>query len=103
MQLWEYGVSWVSEVMSMTNSSENSFNGRIPLTNVTGETLDTSKYLDFGFYAKVLFKDNSDKYLSEPGRWLGIPHWTGKLMCYHIINQTGNVIFRYTVQWVTNL
>ena len=30
-QLWEYGVSWISEVMSMTHSSENSVNGGINL------------------------------------------------------------------------
>ena len=67
-QLWDYGVSWVSEVMSMTHSSANSVNGGIPLTKVTGETVDTSEYLDFGFYEKFWFKDNFGISNSEPGR-----------------------------------
>ena len=40
---------------------------------------------------------------SEPGRWLGIPHWTGRLICYHIITQTGKGISRSMVQRVTNI
>ena len=102
-KLWNYGVSWVSEVMSMTHSSEKSVNGGIPLRNVTGETVDISKYLDFGFYEKFWFKDNSGLSPSEPGRWLGISHQTGRLMCYHILAQTGKVISRSIVQRVTNL
>ena len=52
-QLWNYGVRWVLEVMSMTHSSENSVNEGIPLTNMTSKTVDISEYLDFGFYEKV--------------------------------------------------
>ena len=53
MQLRDYGISWVSEVMSMNHSSENSANGGIPLTNVNVKTVDISEYLDFGFYDKL--------------------------------------------------
>ena len=49
-KLFYYGLSWVSEVISMTHSSENSVNGAILLTNMTSDTVDVSKYLDFGFY-----------------------------------------------------
>ena len=84
-QLWDYGISSVPEVMSMTYSSANSVNGGIPLTHVTGETVDKSEYLEFGFYDKVWFKDNVGISPSEPGRWLGISHRTGRLMCYHIL------------------
>ena len=48
-QLWYYVKIWVSEVMSMTHSPENSVNGGIPLKNVTGDTVDISKYLDSSF------------------------------------------------------
>ena len=84
-QLWYYGISWVSEVMTMTHSSENSVYGGIPQTSVTGETVDISKYLDFGLFEKVWFKDNDGLSPSEPDMWLGISHWTGRLMCYHIL------------------
>ena len=65
--------------------------------NVTSKTVDISKYLDFGFYEKVRFKDNSGLSLSALVRWLGISHRTGRLMCYHILTQTGKVIPRSTV------
>ena len=91
-KLWDYGVSWISEVMSMTRSSENGTNVGIPLTNMIGENVDISKYLDFGFYEKLWLKDNVGISPSEPGRWLGISHCTGALMCYHIITQTQRYI-----------
>ena len=102
-KLWDYGVSWVSEVMTMTHSSENSVNGGITLTNVTGKTVGIPKYLDSGLYDKVWFKDNYGLYPIEPGWWLGISHRTGTLMCYHILTNTGKVISRSTVQRVTNI
>ena len=102
-QLWDYGVSWVSEVMSIICYSENIFNGGIPLTNVTGKTVDISEYLDSGFYDKFWFKDTSGISPSEYGRWLGISHRTGRLVCYHILTQTGKVISRYTVHRITNI
>ena len=102
-QLWDYGISWVSEVTPMTHSPQNSVNGGIPLTNVTGETVDIFEYFDFGFYDKLWFKDNSGLSPGEPGRWLGVSHRTGGLMCYHLITQTGKVISIFTVQRVTNL
>ena len=52
-KLCEYVVSWVSEVVSMTHSSENSANGEILLTNVTINTVNISEYLDFDFHEKV--------------------------------------------------
>ena len=53
--------------MSMTNSSPNSVNGGILLKNVTNDTVDIDKYLEFGFYKNVWFKDNAGLYHSEPG------------------------------------
>ena len=45
-KLWEYIVSWVSEVMPIHCSSESSVNEGISLTNVTSNTVDISEYLD---------------------------------------------------------
>ena len=71
--------------------------------NVTSETFDKSKYLDFGFYEKFWFKNNAGLSISEPGRLLGISHQKWRLMCYNIFTQTGKVISRSIVQRVTNL
>ena len=90
-------------MVSITHSSSNSVNGGIILTNVTGETVDLSKYLEFGLYEKFWFKDNAGLSPSEPGSCLGISHLTTRFMCYHILTQVEKVIPRSTVQRVTNL
>eukprot|EP00957_Ditylum_brightwellii_P149605 11392259-Ditylum_brightwellii.AAC.1 len=89
--------------MSMTHSSASGLGGCIPLTKVTCETVDISEYLDFDFYDKVWCKDSAGLSPQESGRWLGVSHHTGRLMCYHILTQRGTVVSRSTVQWVTNL
>ena len=101
--LWDYGLIWISETMSITHTSAGGLNGCIPITQVTGETADISEYLDFGFYDEVWYKDNAGTSPYEPGRWLGVSHRTGRLMCYHILTQKGTVLSRSTVQRVTNL
>ena len=102
-ELWDYGLRWMSETMSLSHTSAGTLNGHIPLTQVTGETADISEYLDFGFYDEVWFKDNAGTEPFEPGRWLGVSDRTGNLMCYHVLNQRGVVVSRSTVQRVTNL
>ena len=103
-RLWDYGMSWCSEIMSMTHSSAGNFNqSGIPREGVTGETEDISEYLDFGFYDEVWYKDNGGLSPQQPGRWLGVSHRTGRLMCYHILTQKATVVSRSTVQRVTNL
>ena len=70
--LWDFGISWVSEVMSRTYSAAGNLHGAIPITNVTGETEDISEYIDFGFYDKVWYKDNAGLDPAQAGRWLGV-------------------------------
>ena len=100
---WDYGVIWFSEIMSLTYSAAGPLNPGFPRERITGETEDISEYLDFGFYDQVWYKDNSGLSEEKPGRWLGVSHNTGRLMCYHILMQTGSVISRSTVQRVTSL
>ena len=102
-ELWDYGMRWVSETMALTYTTAGSLRGQVPLTNVTGETADISEYLDFGFYDEIWYKDNAGASKFEPGRWLGVSERTGRLMCYHILTQTGSVVSRSTVQRVTEL
>ena len=70
---------------------------------MTGETPDISEYLDFGFYDKVLYSDNAGMGPRLPGRWLGVSHRTGNLMCYSILTKSGHVVSRSTVQPLTEL
>ena len=101
-RLWDYSMKWVSEIMSMTYTSAGGLND-IPMSSVTGDTVDISEYLDFGFYDQVWYIDNAGLGPRKPGRWLGVSHRVGLLMCYYILTQTGQVISRSSVQRVTNL
>ena len=58
-RLWDYGMRWVTDVMSITHTSAGDLNGCIPLSRVTGETVDISEFLDFGFYDRVWYKGNA--------------------------------------------
>ena len=82
---------------------ENSANGGITLTNVTGNTVDILEYLVFGLYNKAWFKDNDGIPPSETVRWSCISHLTGRLMCYNILTQTVKVISRSTLHQGTNI
>ena len=90
--------------MSMTNICSRSIGERIvPMTHITGETVDISEFLDFGFYDRVWYKENAGLGPESPGRWLGVSRRTGRLMCYFILTQTGRIVSRTIVQRVTNL
>jgi len=107
-RLWDYGMRWVTDVMNLTHTSARDiaagdFDGGIPLSRVTGETADISEYLDFGFYDQVWYKDNAGLGPQHPGRWLGVAEKRGNLMCYHVLNEKGNVLPRSSVQRVTQL
>ena len=101
--LWDFGMTWVSDVMSRTYSAAGDLQGTIPIQGVTGETEDISEYLDFGFYDQIWYKDNAGLDPAQAGRWLGISSRTGRLMCYHILTSQGTIVSRSTVQRVTHL
>ena len=99
----DYGLRQVSEISSIVHSFAGSIEGSIPLTNVMGETVDISEYLDFSFYDKVQYKDNAGTSLEEPARWLGVSHRIRRLICHNVLTQHSTVILRLTVQRVTKL
>ena len=98
--LWDYGMIWVSEIMSRTYSAAGNLNGLIPIQGVTGETEDISEYSDFGFYDRVWYKDNAGTSPSKLGHWLGVSKRVGRAMCYWILTSTGSVSSRTIVQYL---
>ena len=102
-RLWDYGIVWVCEIMSLTANSVFSLEGRAPIEQITGETPDISEYLDFSFYDWVWYKDNAGVGDNKCGRWLGVSHRVGNLMSYWILTVSGRVISRTTVQRITDL
>ena len=77
--LWDYGMQWVSSIMSMTFTTTGNLND-IPLSQVLGASIDISEYLDFGFYDHIWYIDNAGLGERKPGRWLGVSHNTGLMM-----------------------
>jgi hypothetical protein len=102
-KLWDYGVRWTTQVMQRTSTQAGGLRGICPLQDVTGETPDTSEYLDFGFYDHVSYKENAGLGTAAISRWLGVSHRVGGLMSYWVLTQTGTVISRTTAQRITNL
>lgn len=102
-RLWDYGIVWACEIMSLTSNSSFALDGRTPMEQITGETPDISEYLDFGFFDWIWYRQNAGLGESEVGRWLGVSHRVGNLMSYWILTTNGHVISRTTVQWITNL
>jgi hypothetical protein len=102
-RLWDYGFRWVCEIQNRTSNTARGLNGRCPLAKVTGESVDITEYLDFGFYDWVWFKENAGLGETKVGRWLGVSHRVGPLMSYWVLTREGQVLSRTSVQRVTNL
>ena len=81
---------WASEIISLTHTSAGQLND-IPLSQLQGDTVDISEYLDFGFYDRVWYFPNAGLGPRLPGRWLGVSHRVGLMMTYWILNEKGSV------------
>jgi hypothetical protein len=102
-KLWDYGFRWTTQVMQRTSAQAGGLRGACPLEEVTGETVNISEYLDFGFYNHVSFKENAGLGVTLIRRWLEVSRRLGGLMSYWILKIKGTVISRTTVQRVTAL
>ena len=77
--------------------------GGVTLENLTGEIEDISDYLDFVFYDRAWFHENTGLGERGLGCWIGISHHTGGYMSYWILKANGYVVSRTTVQRITNM
>ena len=102
-RLRDYGLKWVSKVRVRTSSDATDLKGRTPLERITGDTVDISEYLDFGFYDWCWYHENPGLGPTKLGRWLGVAHKVGGLMSYWVLTSNCTVITRTTVQRVTLL
>ncbi len=93
----------VCDIQNRTSNSSRGLHGRCPVEQITGETVDISKYLDFEFYDWVWYRKNAGLGKTKIGRWLGVLHPIGTLMSYWVLTSNGKVKSRTTVQRMTNL
>jgi hypothetical protein len=80
-----------------------SLNGRVPIEHATGESVDTSEYIDISFYDWVHFVEGERLEAPAIGRWLGVASHVGGCMTYWILKANGQGLARSTVSRVTNL
>jgi hypothetical protein len=102
-KLWDYGVQWTAQVMQRTSTEVGGLRGACPLEEVTGETINMSEHIDFGFYDHTSHKENAGLGETCVGRWLGVSHRVGSLMSHWILAKRGTVTSRSTVQRITIL
>lgn len=94
---WDFAIQYVINIRQLLVRSAAS--NRSPIETITGETPDTSEYIDFDFYQWVKYRDQIDK--DDPiklGRWLGIAHEVGSSLTYWILKSNGKIIARSTVR-----
>ena len=98
-RLWEYGMTWCAETMSLTVRHGSD---RTPKEMITGDTPDISEYTDFTFYDWVWFiQEPGGEEEPHLGRWLGVSHRVGSGMCYYVLKENGEVLSKTSVQHVT--
>lgn len=99
-RFWDYLLIYESELINRTAKPGK----RTPYERITGETPDISEWLDFAFYDFVQFWDMpGDMANPSIGRWLGISHRIGTLLCYYVLKDNGEVVSRTTVQPAVDL
>jgi hypothetical protein len=96
--LWDYSLVYEGELLTRMSGGDD---GRSGYEQVTGETLDISKWLDFEFYDLVWWWDRPNKpnindETKRLGRWLGISHRVGSDLCYWIVTDSGQVVSKTT-------
>jgi hypothetical protein len=70
----DYAMKYVERQLLVRTAATD----RTPIESITGDTPDTSEYIDFDFYQWVKYREQTEK--DEPiklGRWLGIAHDVG--------------------------
>jgi hypothetical protein len=88
-RLWDYGFRWVCEIQKRTSNTARELGGRCPLEKITGESVDITEYLDFGFCDWIWYNDNAGLGETKIGRWLGVSHRVGPIMSYWILIKDG--------------
>lgn len=94
---WDFAMEYIIKLRQML--VRTAANDRSPIETITGDTPDTSEFIDFDFYQWIKYREQTDK--DDPiklGRWLGIAHDVGSALTYWILKSNGQIIARSTVR-----
>ena len=92
---------YLDKVMQITDSHSGNLDGCTTIDKITGETPDISKYIDFGFYNLVIYKNKSVLGEVFLGIFLDVSHGVRSLMSYWIFLESVIPISISTIQRVT--
>jgi Reverse transcriptase (RNA-dependent DNA polymerase) len=98
---WDFGMEYVLRLRQFLVRA--AADGRSPIETITGETPDTSEFMDFDFFSWVKYRDTHED-RDEPihlGRWLGISHEVGSPLTYWVLRQNGQITAKSTVRPLT--
>jgi hypothetical protein len=89
---WCYGLSYTNKIRQLL--ARPNLDWRPPIEALTGETPDSSEYMDFDFYGWVKYKDPNNGLEDgiSLGRWLGVAHSVGQAMTYWVLKSNGSVV-----------
>ena len=75
----------MAKIIQITAPFSHNLQGSITLEALTGETPDTSQYLDFGLYDRVWSKEDAGIGETKLGRLLGVSHHVGSPISYWVL------------------
>jgi hypothetical protein len=104
--LWDHCIELEALVCSNTSNNIYMTNGEVPETIMTGSTADISHICQFAWYDWVMFRDNIPTFPDPKlilGRYLGPAINVGLALTTKIPKSNGQVVYRSTLQHLTNL
>jgi hypothetical protein len=92
-RLWDCGLVYISEIQSILARGQHQRHG---IERLTGDTVDTSEWLDFDLYSRIWYLDKRRRTcpVSKPKFVYGLG------LTYRILTEAGNVLARSTVQHI---
>ena len=100
-RVWNYLAVWIYETGNLSVSRSRYAKGRNALEIITGETPDTSEYLNFGFYDWVTYQTNAGLSELRIIRWMGVSHKDRQIISYWILTVFVRPVSCINVHWIT--
>ena len=91
--LWDYGLVHQDGILSCISRGKTVWTG---IEKVTGKTPEISEWIDFEFYDRIWWLYNKHPLTTDDniilGKWLGISHKIGSVICYWVLNVSGRFV-----------
>jgi hypothetical protein len=103
--LWDHCIELEALVCSNTSNDIYMTNGKVPETIMTGSTADIIHICKFAWYDWVMFRDNIPTFPEDKlilGHYLGSATDVGSALTTKILKPNGQVMYRSTLQHLTD-